>query len=217
MLAVLLMANAWPARESTGAVLPMLIIGDLLAVWIFHRHTRVGILLRLTIPALVGVVCGWLLMPRIDSAGFAGVIGWLVLGLTVLLILQRALPRLILAVEKKRYSWPLGLVAGVTTMLANAAGPVTTLYFLACRMPKMEFVGTAAWFYLIVNVFKVPFSASLGLITLPTLLLNLAVAPVIVGGVLAARWLLKRIDQPTFEWLMIAFTVVGALRLISAT
>jgi len=216
MLAVLLMAVVWPARESTGVVLPMLITGDVVAVMIFHRHARMAIIVRLLPPALAGIVCGWWVMPRIDGAVFGVLIGWLALLLTLLLIVQRAMPGLVLRVEKKRYSWPLGWAAGVATMLANAAGSVTTIYLLACRLPIMEFVGTSTWFFLAVNLAKIPFSASLGLITPDTLLLNLLVAPVVVAGVFAARWLLGKINQATFEWLMILFTVVAALRLITA-
>ena len=80
-------------------------------------------------------------------------------------------------------------------MLANAAGPVFAVYCLAVSLPKMEFVGTSAWFFLIVNSFKIPFSLALGLIHGGTLLLNLLLSPVIVAGLLAGRWLTARIPQ----------------------
>lgn len=214
MLAVLLMASAWPARESTGIILPMLIVGDLMAVRMFHRHARAKIVFRLLLPAWVGVICGWWVMPRIEASAFRPLIGWVALILVAMVILQRVCPRAILAVEKRRYAWPIGWAAGVTTMLANAAGPVTTIYMLACRLPKMEFVGTSAWFYLAINLSKVPFSASLGLVTPQTLLLNAAMAPIILLGVIGARALLLRVNQTLFEWLMIVFTVAGAVRLI---
>ncbi|MEX1119192.1 MAG: sulfite exporter TauE/SafE family protein [Terrimicrobiaceae bacterium] len=213
MLAVLLMAQVYPARESTGAILPMLIVGDIIAVWVFHAHSRAAIVLRLLPPAFIGILCGWVLMPRIEPMTFARLMGCLTLALLVLVVLQKFLPKLVLKAEQRRYGWPLGWMAGVTTMLANAAGPVTTIYLLACRLPKMEFVGTAAWFFLVVNVVKIPFSASLGLISRESLLLNLFLAPLIIGGVFVARYFLKRINQSAFEWIMIVLSALGALRL----
>lgn len=213
MLAVLLMAQVYPARESTGAILPMLIVGDIIAVWIFHAHSRAAIVLRLLPPAIFGIICGWVLMPRIEPSTFARLMGCLTLGLLVLVVIQKCLPNVVLKAEQRRYGWPLGWLAGVTTMLANAAGPVTTIYLLACRLPKLEFVGTAAWFYLVVNVVKIPFSASLGLISHESLILNLTLAPVIIAGVFIARFFLKLINQSAFEWLMIILSAVGALRL----
>ena len=101
-------------------------------------------------------------------------------------------------------------------MLANAAGAVMTVYLLACRLPKYEFVGTAAWFFFIVNMIKVPFSASLGLINTSSLTLNLLLVPGIVAGVAGGRFFLGKINQQVFEWLMIVFSLAGGLRLILA-
>ena len=114
-------------------------------------------------PALAGIVCGWLLMPHIPAQSFGPLIGWLTIALVVLVLVQKFAPRLMnFAVEHPGIAWPFGWLAGSTTMIANAAGPVMTIYLLACRLPKFEFVGTAAWFFFAINLFKVPFSASSG-------------------------------------------------------
>jgi len=99
-------------------------------------------------------------------------------------------------------------------MLANAAGPIMALYFLAVALPKLEFVGTSAWFFFILNVFKVPFSAGLGLIHKDTLLLNAVLVPVIVIGLFAGRWLIRRVSQRLFDGLLLAFAALAALRLL---
>jgi uncharacterized membrane protein YfcA len=101
-------------------------------------------------------------------------------------------------------------------MLANAAGPAMTVYLLASRLPKYEFVGTAAWFFFFINLIKVPFSASLGLITPQTLLFNLLLAPAVLIGLFCGKILLGKINQQAFEWLLIGLSLLGALRLISA-
>jgi uncharacterized membrane protein YfcA len=215
MLAILVMARVLPPRESTGAILPMLILADVFAVHTYRQHARGSLVLRMLPPALAGIVCGWWLMPHIPAQGFGQLIGWLTLALIVLVLVQKLAPRLMtFAVEHPGIAWPFGWLAGSTTMLANAAGPVMTIYLLACRLPKFEFVGTAAWFFFVVNLLKVPFSASLGLINGASLTLNLLLAPGVIAGVFAGRWLLGMINQAVFEWLMIVFSLLGALRLI---
>jgi uncharacterized membrane protein YfcA len=205
MLAILVMARVLPPRESTGAILPMLILADIFAVYTYRQHARGGLVLRLLPPALTGIVCGWLLMPHIPAQKFGQLIGWLTVALIFLVLVQKFAPRLMnFAVEHPGIAWPFGWLAGSTTMLANAAG----------RLPKFEFVGTAAWFFFTVNLFKVPFSASLGLINGASLTLNLLLSPGVIGGVFAGRWLLGKINQAVFEWLMIVFSLLGALRLI---
>jgi uncharacterized membrane protein YfcA len=112
------------------------------------------------------------------------------------------------------FSWTMGLFAGWTTMLANAAGPIMALYSLAVALPKFAYVGTMAWLFLIINAFKVPFSAALGLIDGGTLLFNAALVPAIVIGLAAGRWLTQRIPQGLFDGLLLAFAAIASLRLI---
>ncbi len=214
MVAVVLMAQILPARESTGAVLPMLIAADLFAIRAFRQYTVWGHLAGLLPAAVLGIVSGWLVMPLLSEQIFRPLIGWMVLFLLGLTVAQKLSRRLsAAAAAHPAIAWPLGWLAGVTTMLANAAGAVMTIYLLACRLPKYEFVGTAAWFFFIVNVIKVPLSASMGLITPGSLMLNLLLLPGIVAGVAAGRYLLGRINQGVFEWLMIGFSLLGGLRL----
>lgn len=215
MVAILLMARVMPARESTGAILPMLIIADIFAVIAYRRHVNFRLVVALLPPAVAGVVCGWLLIPRIPRESFGPMIGWVTMALISVMLVQQFRPFLHrFTGSHPGVAWPFGWLAGVTTMLANAAGPVMTIYLLACRLPKMEFVGTAAWYFFAVNLLKVPFSASLGLISAESLMLNLKLAAGVVFGVTAGRLLLGKINQKTFEWLMIGFTFLGALRLI---
>ncbi len=107
-----------------------------------------------------------------------------------------------------------GILAGFTTMLANAAGPIMILYLLATGLPKMEFIGTGAWFFLLINVFKVPFSYSLGLINASSLRVDLILAPFAVLGALAGRALIPHINQKVFETVALGLTLVASLKLL---
>lgn len=214
---ILLMTQVMPARESTGVILPMLILADLFAVYAFRKFTVWRLLVKILPAAVLGVVVGWWLMPLIPAGLFTPVIGWIILGLLLLTILQKCSSQLQeIAADHPAVAWPLGLLAGISTMLANAAGPAMTVYLLASRLPKYEFVGTAAWFFFFINIIKVPFSASLGLVTPQTLLFNLLLAPAVLIGLFSGKFLLGKINQKAFEWLLIGLSLLGALRLIWA-
>jgi uncharacterized protein len=216
MVAVVLMALVMPARASTGALLTILISADVFAVIAFRRHAVWPHVLRLLPAAFVGIVCGYFLMPLVPEHAFRPLIGWLTLALLGLLVLQRTTRLAETAASHPAIAWPAGWLGGITTMLANAAGPVMTIYLLACRLPKLELVGTGAWFFFVVNLVKVPFSVNLGLITRDSLLLTAALVPAVVLGAWSGRWILQRINQRLFEALLFAFTVIAALKLVLA-
>jgi uncharacterized membrane protein YfcA len=215
IVAVALFAQLFPAKESTGALLPLMIFGDLMGVYYYRRHANWGDLGRLMPATLAGIVCGWWLMPRIPDGLFTAMLGWLILALMVLTMLQRRHPSVLAtAAAHPLLGLTAGWATGVATMLANAAGAITAFYFLARRMDKMTFVGTAAWFYLVVNLSKVPFSVQLGLMTPGSLAFDLMLLPVVFLGGLVGRQLLGRVSQSWFEWITIALAAAAALRLI---
>jgi uncharacterized membrane protein YfcA len=110
----------------------------------------------------------------------------------------------------------MGFIAGVTTMLANAAGPVMGLYLLAVALPKDAFVGTAAWFFLLINLIKVPFSAQLGLIHVSTLTFNLLLVPAIIAGLFLGRTAVAKLPQKWFDSLVLVFALLAAAKLLTA-
>ena len=217
MFHVLVFAFLFGARASTGVVLPLLLVGDVAAVRTFHQHARWDYVRRMLPPACLGVVLAAWFMRDLDETLYRPVIGWVTLTLSILQFVRMYRSDWFGNVPHARwFAWTMGILAGAATMLANAAGPVFAIYLIAVGLPKMEFVGTSAWFFFIINLFKVPFSIALGLIRGQTLLLNLILAPAVLAGVLAGRWLLERIPQRLFEHLLLAFALLAALRLIGA-
>ena len=215
LLHVLIFAFLFGARNSTGVVLPMLLFGDIFAVRTFHQHARWDYVRRMLPPACIGVMVAAWFMRGLSEAVYKPIIGGIILALTVLQLARLYRPDWFGNVPHARwFAWSLGLLAGAATMLANAAGPVFSIYCLAVALPKLELVGTSAWFFLIVNAFKVPFSIALGLIQGQTLLLNIMLTPMIGLGMFAGRWITRRIPQRLFDGLLLAFAAVAALRLI---
>ena len=99
-------------------------------------------------------------------------------------------------------------------MLANAAGPVIQLYLLARRMPKMELIGVGARFFLLINILKVSLGAQLKLIHADSLWINLQLAPAVVVGVFGGRWLVDKVSQKHFEWMVVVFSIIAGVRLL---
>ena len=219
MLILVLMANVMRGheRESTGVVLPLLICGDLFASHAFRRHVRWPMLFRLLPPAGVGVLLGFFWMRTLSNTGFKPLIGMIVLVLAALHLLRESMPQKFQNIPHNPwFAWGLGITAGITTMLANAAGPIMALFFLAMALPKLEFVATGALFFLAVNLFKIPFSMNLGFITGPSLAFNAVLIPLVALGIFGGRFLIHRMNQRLFEKVLLLLTIFTALHLIFA-
>ena len=216
LLSVIFMAEILPARESTGIVLPLLIFADLLAVWAFHEHASWSTLRALLPATLAGIVTGWWIMPRIPTEFFGHTLGWIIIVLIFIILIQRTRPQLLTFItHHPLLGFFCGWSAGITTMLANAAGPITAFYFLSQRTTKMVMVGTGAWFYFTINLAKLPFSFQLGLLNTKSLLLDALLLPGVFLGFWLGRSLLKKISQNLFEWILIFMAFGAALRMVT--
>lgn len=212
---VLIFAHVFGARASTGVVLPLLIVGDVVAMAFFGRDAQWGHVRRMLPAALAGVVAGWWLMGRCDEATCRPVVAAIILVLASLQIARMIRPNWLADVPHAAwFTSGMGILVGVTTMLANAAGPVFALFLLAAGVPKREFVATAAWFFLFLNLAKLPFSLQLGLIGPDTLLVNLLLVPPIVLGLALGRAVVERLPQRGFDLVVLAFSALAALRML---
>ncbi|MCW3493166.1 sulfite exporter TauE/SafE family protein [Microbacterium sp. SSM24] len=216
-IAVAIFAAVLPAKQSTGALLLLLIVADVFAVLMYRRHANWRELWRLMPAVVAGVALGVVFLAFADDAWVKRTIGVILLVVVAITLFRR---RMTATVDARRphtaAAVTYGTLAGFTTMVANAAGPVMSMYFLARRFPVKEFLGTAAWFFAIINVFKVPFSIGIGIITPSSLVLDLVLVPAVVVGAICGRWIASRIDQSVFERLVIVFTIVGAVYLLVA-
>lgn len=216
VLAVALFANAMPARESTGALLPLLLCADIFGVAFFRKHASWDHLWKLFPWVMVGVVAGFFALDRVSNAAVQRLIGGILLSMIVLHFWrQRQSDRL---AQTMPHTWWFaaitGVLAGFTTMVANAAGPVMILYLLAVGLPKLAFIGTGAWFYMCVNAFKVPFSLKLGLINQQSLIMDAFLVLPMIPGALLGPVLLQRMNQRVFEIMAMALTILAAVKLL---
>jgi uncharacterized membrane protein YfcA len=217
-LAVVLFAAVLPARTSTAAMLLLFIVGDVFALIAYRRHAHWPTLLRLAPAVIAGLLAGFVFLALADDGIVRRAVGVILLLMIAITLWRRW--------RQDRADAPppvhgglvlsstYGALGGFTTMVANAGGPVMSMYFLATRAQVQVFLGTSAWFFAIVNLVKVPFLAGLGLFTPHVLLMDLALAPLVVAGALVGLRIAKRIPQRLFDRLVIVLTVVGAAYLL---
>ena len=216
VLSVALFANALPARSSTGALLPLLLCADVFGVAFFRKHASWPHLLKLVPWVVLGVVGGYFALDKISNAQLKRMIGVIILTMVALHV-WRQLNQDKIAASIPHTVWfgaIMGVLAGFATMVANAAGPITVLYFLALGLPMLVFIGTGAWFYMLVNALKVPFSVRLGLINSQSLLLDAVLLIPMIPGALLGPVILKKLNQLAFERMALILTVIAAIRLL---
>lgn len=213
MLAVMIFALIMPAKQATGVVLPLLCFGDIIGAATYRKHAKWAHIWRLFPWTAAGVVLGYFALDRVTEREARAMIGGIVLGLVVMHFVRRRFA----GHEAEHGGWfapMIGVLAGFTTLVANAAGPLMVLYMLAMRLPKLDFVGTSAVFFLILNLFKVPFMVHLGLINAQSFSINLWLAPIVVAGAWFGRKLVMKIEQRTFENIALTLSVVAGFNLL---
>lgn len=213
-LAVALFASVLPAKESTAMLLVLLLVGDLVAIRAYRRDADFATLRRLIPTVVAGLVLGALFLAWVDNVTMRRTIGVILLALTALTWWGRRRGLTTLTSEGVATRIGYGTLGGFTTMTANAGGPVMMLYFLAAGFEMGRLMGTQAWFFFLVNVAKLPFSAGLGLFHLGMVVPLLALVPVVLVGTWLGRIIFRRLAQEWFERLILVLTVVSALYLV---
>lgn len=212
-LAVALFATVLPAKESTGTMLVLLLVGDMVAIWTYRHDADWATLRRLVPGVLAGVLLGAVFLHFASDSLTKRFIGALLLILiaTTLVLMRRPNPP---QVQGRAGRAVYGTLAGFTTMAANAGGPVTSMYFLASRFTVATFLGTTAWFFFIVNVIKLPFSIGLGIIHPSALVLDAVLVPVVLLSAWGGHWLARNMNEKVFNPLVTVLTVISAAYLL---
>lgn len=212
---VMIVADLFGAKNSVGIILPMLVVCDLIVLPMFWKHATWKMVWPLVPVTFIAIIASTFLLDRFDDVTARRVIGAIIL-LMLALQLVREFKKAFLenlpdSVAFRRVSCAL---IGVSTMLANAAGPVYSIYALVHKMPKMQFLGVGARLFLIVNLFKVPLLGQLDLINTRSLTLNLLLLPALVIGIFLGRKLIGLVPQRAFEILLYGFSAIAGVRML---
>ncbi len=215
MISVMIMVCVIPGKASTGAVLPLLIFADMMAAAIFRQEILWTPIRRLALPVAAGITIGWQILQHMPDHTFQPFIGWMVLAMLGLQVINLWKPELTAELPHSLpFIWVVGLLTGISTMAANAAGPIATIYLLLIGLAKKEFIATMAWLFLFVNISKVPMSFQLGYIDALSLSMNVVLVPAIAMGLWIGRKCILRLPQKPFFIMIMAFAAWSAMKLI---
>ena len=208
---VTLMAIVFGGKQSTGVLIPMMIAADVFAVIYYHRHTQWYFLKKLLPMMVLGVVLGVWWGGEISELLFKRIMAVIIL-ISVFAMIWMDRTQTIKVPKHAFFSSSMGLLSGITSMIGNLAGAFTSIYLLAVRLPKNEFIGTAAWLFFIINVFKLPFHIfSWQTVTEESLKINLFLSPAIALGFFSGVRLVKRINNDLYRKFILVVTGVGAV------
>lgn len=211
ILNVTLMALVLGSKTSTGVVLPLLCMGDIMAVWYYNRHVQWKHFRSLAPWMVAGILAGLWLGKDMNEDVFKKLMAVLIIAV-VLLMAYMEVKRSMRVPQSRFFVAFMGCISGVATMIGNLAGPFANIYFLAMRVPKNEFIGTAAWLFLIINLFKFPLQLLVwNNITTSTLSIDLILLPFLVGGFWLGIKVVGYIKDDSYRRVVIALTLIGAL------
>ena len=215
LMIVPLMAMAFGAKESTGVILPMLCMADIIAVAYYKRIADWKVVAKLLPTAILGFFLAIGVDNMIPNGQFRQLMGWTLMLALIVMIWNEIFGKENRWMKKWWYAAIFGLLGGFTTMIGNAAGPVMSVYLLSMRKEKMEYIGINAWFFLVVNLLKVPLQAFVwDNITWDSLQLNLVMLPVIGIGSLIGIRIVKLLPEKIFRRFIQIVTILSVILMI---
>jgi len=215
MLVVPTLAFIFGGKPSTGVLLPILIMADIFGVSYYHRHAEWKYLIRVLPWAFLGVGIALWVGSVVNDKQFKNLIAVLVfVCIGLMLWKDRGKGRQFFP-DRWWFAVSMGILGGFATMIGNVAGPIFAIYLLAIHLPKNKFIGTGAWFFLIINVFKFPLHLLVWkTISWNTLVLDFSTLPMIALGAFLGIWLVKVIPEQTYRYAVIVITALSALLLL---
>ncbi len=210
MMSVPILANVFGGQLSSGIMLPILVLADVMGVWYYHRHASWQHLKILFPWAAIGVVLGTITGSYINDSVFKVIMAiTIVISVIIMVWLESHKEEV---PHKKWFGAATGVAGGFTSMVGNLANSVMAVYLLSIRLPKNSFIGTTAWFFLVVNWFKVPFHVFVWhTITLKTVWLSLITLPAIILGAILGIYIVGKLSERIYRWFIITMTLVAAL------
>ena len=214
LLVVPIIASLFGVKSSTGVLLILLILADILGVGFYHRHANINILIKLIPSTAIGIITGVVIGEWINEEQFSFIfLGIIFIGISLTF----------LQLDQKNdsnnlnliYTTIIGFLGGLATMIGNAAGPILTIYLLYMGYEKNKFIGTAAWFFLVVNLVKLPFHIIVWkTVDISVILFDISLSPFILIGAFLGVYLVKMIPEKPYKIILIVSIIISTVRLI---
>ena len=211
MIVVPTLALIFGGKQSTGVLLPILIMADVFGVIYYHRHAHWKHLLRALPWAIIGLLLALWVGNQVNDFQFKRMIAIIVFLSIAAMIWKDYGYKKELTPDHWSFAALLGILGGIATMIGNVAGPIFAIYLLAMHLDKKSYIGTTAWFFFIINLSKFPLQALVWKnISANSLALDLMLLPAIALGAWLGITVVKRIPELTYKWLVMAITVVSS-------
>lgn len=215
MLTIPIVASVFGGKDSTGIILPMLLVGDIFAIKYYHRSAEWKNVIRPLPWALIGLAVGAVVGNYISDSTFILLIGIIVLICLSILVYTEKKGQNLTVPNKAWFYITVGVLSGFASMIGNAAGPIFSVYLLALGYKKNSFMGMNAWFFFVINFAKIPLQIFVWHnIGLKTLTITALMIPVITIGAILGAFVLKKINEKYFRYLIIGMTAIAAFRLL---
>jgi hypothetical protein len=208
MVVVPVMANIFGAKSSTGILLLLLIMADFFGVRYYHMHADLRQLIKLIPSTIIGILTGVFIGDILSDVYFQFLLGAVIISGALIMVIKVDIK------ENNLFSIAVGFLGGFITMIGNAAGPIMSIYFLSMGFDKNKFIGTVAWFFLFVNLFKVPMHVFIWkTMDLNILLFDLSLFPLILLGALTGVWIVKKIPEQPYKIFVIVSVILSTFNL----
>jgi len=213
LVIIIILAFVFGEKASTGVLLPLLIVADILAVVYYNRHAQWKYIVKLLPFMLIGVLVGVWVGNDISEVVFKRIMAVIIILCVFVMVYTEK--RKTHIPNNKVFAYGSGFMAGVASMIGNLAGPIADIYFLAIRLPKNEFIGTGAWLFFIINIFKLPFHIFIwNTVSVETLVLNSVLVPALIIGFFVGAYIVKLISNVNYRRFIFIVTVIGAIVLL---
>ncbi len=215
MIVVPTLAIIFGGKASTGILLPILMMADIFGVAYYHRHAQWRYFWKLLPWALIGIGIALWVGKVVNDELFKNIIAILVFGSIGLMLWKDRRKGTDFFPDTWWFAASMGVLGGFATMIGNVAGPIFAIYLLAMHLPKNSYIGTGAWFFLVVNFLKFPLHIFVWeTISWNTLTLDLLLLPAIAVGAFLGNLLVKKISDKSYRTAVIIVTALSAFLLL---
>ncbi len=215
LVAIPILAFIFGGKQSTGVLLPILIMADMFGVGYYRRHAQWSYLFKIFPWAFIGIGLALWVGEMINDDQFKEIIAILIFVCLGLMLWNDRKKENQMLPDSQWFAASMGILGGFATMIGNAAGPIFAIYLLAMHMPKNNFIGTKAWFFLVINLFKFPLHIFVWkTISWHTLSLNLLTLPSIALGAFLGIKLVKGLSEKTYRAFIFIVTAISAFILL---
>ena len=215
IIAVPIFAGYFGGKASAGILLPLLISGDIAAMFVYHSKVSWKHVIKLIPAALVGIIVGMLMGHQLPDHIFRLLIAVFVLLCLILMLLKEFRGKTFVLPDHIAAHSTVGFSGGLASMVGNAAGPIMTLYLLSMNLPKEIFIGTGAVFFLVVNLLKLPVHLFVwDTMSVDIFLLDAILIPFVIVGFFGSLKIVRMIPERPFRLFIIFATLAGTIKML---